>query len=233
MAHLGTHLTPGGRGVAIGKLHQIECILNIGLQLLHRAVGRRVVLELTRQTATHHRQRLGTHRLGKAEVLIEAQTVGLEVVGEEAVAEGVVPTILVRGAVLDRSDRVFPLVAGLKGRALDDATAREAEDARLEVGQRLGQILAQTVFPPLVGIDGEEREVLDIDPDVGQSFAGYGLLQNEADAPIFHGRGGRYHDLIAFPLLRGDADGGGVDDGVFERIVIAYDVERNHLLAIA
>ena len=39
MAHLCALATPCGGSVAIGKLYEIECILDIGIELVNRLVG--------------------------------------------------------------------------------------------------------------------------------------------------------------------------------------------------
>lgn len=55
MAHLGAHLTPLAVGRTVSKLNQVECILDIWLQILecyvYTRLGRIRVLELTRESA--------------------------------------------------------------------------------------------------------------------------------------------------------------------------------------
>ena len=80
-----------------------------------------------------HWQWLGTNFFGELEELEETETVTLVIIWEVTGSEGVVPTVLVQRTVLNRTYRVFPLVAGGKVGAFHDAAARETEDARLEL----------------------------------------------------------------------------------------------------
>ena len=76
--------------------------------------------------------------------------------------EGVVPTVFVQRTVLHWAYSVLPLVASGEVGTLDNATAWEAEDAWLQLLQRLCQVLTHTVLVSLVGIYGEEADVLHI-----------------------------------------------------------------------
>ena len=157
MAHFGTELTPLGVRTAIGKFYQVQGILYIFIQLVHRLMSAQViVLVLASQTHTEDRQWLGTYFLGEQEVLIEAQTVALVVVGIETVREGVLPAVLVQRTVLHRSHGVFPLVTGSQVGTLHNAATRETEHTRFQVGQCLCQILTHAVLMPLPGIYWEE-----------------------------------------------------------------------------
>ena len=61
MAHVGTQLTPFGISTTVGKLNQVECIVNIGLQIINGYMELfAVVLELTGQSHADHGQRSGT-----------------------------------------------------------------------------------------------------------------------------------------------------------------------------
>ena len=115
MAHVGTHLPPLGIGGAVGKLDEIEAVVDIRLQLIHRHVGTLLVpvLELAGESDAEDGQRLGTDVLSKLEELEEAQSVRLKVVREIAMVEGVLPTVLVEWTVLDGANGVLPLIACL------------------------------------------------------------------------------------------------------------------------
>ena len=76
--------------------------------------------------------------------------------------EGVLPTVLVDGAILDGTYGILPLVALLKVGALDDAAAGETEYAGLQVAKCLSKILTHTILAALPGILGEHRDVLEV-----------------------------------------------------------------------
>ena len=59
--------------------------------------------------------------------------------------ECIVPSIDIDRTVLDRTDRVFPLVAGSLVRSLHNATAGKAEDTRFQFLQSLCQISTHAV----------------------------------------------------------------------------------------
>ena len=159
MPHVGTHLAPLGVDVAIGKLNQVQGILNIGTKIFQGYVYARLggvgVLELAAQSARDDGQRFGTDVLGQLEELEESQSVRLVVVGEVAVVEGVLPAVMVQRTVLNGADTVLPLVALVQRATLYDATAGEAEHARVQVFQGLCQVASHAVLAVLVGIDGE------------------------------------------------------------------------------
>ena len=201
MSHLGAQRTPFGIRGAVCELNEVEGVVYVWVEVAYgdMRLGR-VVLVLARQTAVEDGQWLGTDILGQQEELIESHAVALVVVGEEAVAEGVLPAVDVQGAVLDGADGVLPVVSGLDVRALDDAAAREAEYARTRVGQSLYEILAQAVLAALPRVDGEERHMLQIDRAArGEEYAQVSLVQ---------GAGGGEAQFIFFPLLRVDGEVG-------------------------
>jgi len=192
MAHVGTQLAPLGVGAAIGELDEVEGIVDVGLQVVdcHMAGGGILVrvLELARQSDAQYGQGLGANLLGEEEELVEAHAVGLIVVGEQTMGEGVVPAVLVEGAVLHLTDAVFPLVAGCQVGAFDDAAAGEAEHAGMEVLEVFHQVGTQTV--PVVG--GEEADMVEVDA----------LLRLEVDAheALGIGRGRLDGGCILLPL---------------------------------
>ena len=150
MAHVGTHLAPLRRNVAVSELYEVEGVLNIVIKLVEGYVDaglRRVgVLELAAETARDDGQGLAAEVLAELEELEEAETVRLVVVGEVAAGEGVVPAVLVQRTVLDGTDTVLPVVTGLKVGALDNATAGEAEHTGMHIVQSLCQVLAHAVL---------------------------------------------------------------------------------------
>ena len=114
VAHLSTDLTPLGVGRAVGKLDQVETVLDIGLQLVvgHVGILGLPVLELAGHTDVEHWQGFCTDILGELEELEETEAIALEVVGIETVWEGVFPAVLIQRTVLYRADGVLPLIAG-------------------------------------------------------------------------------------------------------------------------
>ena len=160
MAHLCTHLTPLRIHRTIGKLHEVEGILDITVEVVesHVHTGLRGiwVLELTGQSARDHRQSLAAKVLAQLEELKETETIALEVVWIETMAEGVVPAVLVQWAVLYRTHAVLPLIARLKVGTLDDTTTGETEHTGMHVVKGLCQVAAHAVLTPLPGVGGEE-----------------------------------------------------------------------------
>ena len=177
MAHVGTHLAPLAADWTVGELHEVEGILDIVVEVIDsyvyaflRGIG---VLELAGESAGDDGQGLGTEVLTELEELEEAEAVGLEVVGIEAVAEGVVPAVLVQGTVLHGSHAVLPLVARLKVGTLDDTAAREAEHARVHVAESLSQVATHAVLTAFPGVGGEEGDMLHV---------GRGLVAHKEEA---------------------------------------------------
>ena len=76
MTHIGTELTPLGGDRTIGKLDEVECIIDIALEILDSHMRIRIliiILILASQTYRENWQWLCTNLLRKEEVLIEAQ----------------------------------------------------------------------------------------------------------------------------------------------------------------
>ena len=198
VAHLGALLAPFRVDVAIGKLDEVEAVLDVGVELVHRGVGVGSVLELAGQSDAQHGQRLGADVLREEEELIEAESVRLVVVCEVAIVERVLPAVAVGGSVLDRADGVLPLVAGVERGALDDAAAGEAEDAGVDVLESLGQVAAQAVLAALIRVDGEERDVLQTD------LVGAG--EEDAQLGLRLGAGRLQDDFILLPVCGRDVE---------------------------
>ena len=160
MAHLCTYLTPLGIHRTIGKLHKVEGILDITVQVVdcHVDTGLRGVriLELAGQSAGDHRQGLTTEVLAQLEELEEAETITLVVVGIETMTEGVVPAVLVQRTVLYWSYAVLPLIARLEVSTLDDTATGETEHTGMHVVECLSQIAAHAILTTLPGVGGEE-----------------------------------------------------------------------------
>ena len=196
MSHLGTQLSPGGSSGAIGEFDKVEGILHVEVELVegHHFVA----LVLAGEAATENGKRFGSEILTQQEVFVVAQTQTLEIVGESLVLEGVVPAVLIQRTVLHRAHGVLPLVAGGKGVALDDAAAGEAEDAGVEVIERLGEVGTQTVLSVLPGLDGEERDVVHVHRTLRQ--------QHHAQTRVGIGEGGAEEDGLLLPAVAADFD---------------------------
>ena len=143
-------------------------------------------------------QRLGADVFGQLEELEEAESIGLVVVRIVAVVEGVLPAVAVQRAVLDGADGVLPLIAGVEVGTFYDAAAREAEDAWVEVFQSLCQVAAHAVLPILIGVDGEQRHVLQ-----GHRV---GSLQEDAQLGVLQRLPGGQRDGVFLPLGRRNLD---------------------------
>ena len=73
MSHICTHFSPSRIDVSIGKFNQVECILNIAIQITDcHMCFRIVVLILAGKTAVQNRKRFGTHFFGQQEVFVES-----------------------------------------------------------------------------------------------------------------------------------------------------------------
>ena len=177
MAHICTNFTPFRVYRTIGKFHQIEGILDIAVEIVESHVNARFrgiwVLELTTQSAADHRQGLAAEILTELEELEKTKAIALVIIGEETMAEGVVPAVLVERTVLYGAYAVLPLIAALEVGTLNDTAAGEAEYARVHVEECLSKILTHAVLAAFPRVGGEEGDVLDI---------GSGLVAHEEDA---------------------------------------------------
>ena len=145
MTGLGTHLRPfiGGR-IAIGPLDEVDSLVDPFIHLIHRnhilglsshhpsAIGT-LATHATRQD----REGLHAHILTELEILEIAQSHRLVIA----------PCVLQATALLLRTDGGLPAVGIPEAiaTAMHYATAGEAHELRLQVGQCLGQVLTQTV----------------------------------------------------------------------------------------
>ena len=199
MSHVGAQLAPLRGDGTVGELDEVEGVVDIALQVLHCHVGVGVlvvVLILAGESYGEDGQWLCADLLGEEEVLIEAQTQGLVVVGEEAVGEGVSPAVLVQGAVLGCAHAVLPLVACVEVGAFHDAAAGEAEHAGLQVGEVLHEVCAQSV-PVVLGEEGYVVEVYAL-----RTFL-YIYAQQSLGVSLGRGECGG----VLRPLVGGDVDG--------------------------
>ena len=175
MTHLCAERAPFGVGSAVGKLYQVEGVLDIRLQFLHGDVSLRIViLELAGQTATQDRERLRTNYFTQEEEFVEAQAIALEVVREEAVRECVLPSVFIYGAVLYGTNTVLPVITGFQVCSFHYTSAGEAENAGMEVCEGLCKVLAEDAFE---GVSWNERYVLKVhcSPGILQEDAQYSL----------------------------------------------------------
>ena len=130
MPHICPQFAPAGSDRSVGKLDQIQGIIDVGLQLLYwHMLLHALVLKLAGEPAIQDGQRLRAQILTQLKIFEEAQTVRLVIVGEFLMREGVVPTVDVERTILHRPHRVFPLITGLNRRTLHDTSTGETENA--------------------------------------------------------------------------------------------------------
>ena len=92
----------------VGKLDEVESVVDIWFQTVGRDMRAHVVvLILARQSYAEDRERFSSDFLCKPEIFEKSESVALVIVWEEAVAEGVVPSVFVERTVFDRPDTVF------------------------------------------------------------------------------------------------------------------------------
>ena len=83
MSHIGTYLSPFAGYRTVGKLDQVEGIVYIRLQLVHRAILVRIlVLILTRKAAIQHGERFCPDIFAQLEIFEKAQAVRLVIIRE-------------------------------------------------------------------------------------------------------------------------------------------------------
>ncbi len=154
---------PGGADRPVGELDQVQRVAHPSGQ--PGLVGQRPVLAAPVHAHRQHRQCLGPDVLGELEVLEVA----------DAVALVVAPEVEVRRPLLDRADRLLPLVDAPPvlggGVRLVRADVRhtapgKAEEPRLQIGDHLGQVGPHAV--PLEGVTGEQRDHVEVGPPGGR-----------------------------------------------------------------
>ena len=113
------------------------------------------IFELAGHAAVEHGERFGSKIFAELEILEEAKTIGLIVVGVEAVVELLLPAVEVQGAVLDGTNCVFPLITIGEVGTFDDAATRETEDAGMQIIKSLSQVLTHATGAVLPRLGGE------------------------------------------------------------------------------
>ena len=159
MAGICTHLRPlaGGR-IAIGPLYQVAQFVDVGRHLLHRDTALLSAISmgigtgvLARHAGSQHGQRLGTDILAELEILIESQSTGLMVI----------PNVEIGFAVLQRTHGVRPMIDIIDAIAMAHASTREAHELRMQTGNCLSQVAAQSVLTSFECVLREERNHVD------------------------------------------------------------------------
>ena len=96
MSHIGTYFSPRSIHVSISKLNQVECILNIVIQITNCYVSFRIIiLILAGKSAIQNRQRCRTHFFRQQEIFVESQSIALIIIREESVSKSILPTIFI------------------------------------------------------------------------------------------------------------------------------------------
>ena len=199
MALLGAELSPlGGGGIAIGPLDEVEGLGDPLVHLGHRAGvlclcgphAPTTVGTLAAHTGGQDGQRLHAEVFAELEVLIVAETHRL------VVAPGVLELL----ALLLGTDGGLPAVGVPETVAatVDDTAAGEAQELRLQVGEGLGEILAQTVT--FIGVLGHEGEHIGID--------GTRIEHEHLEGGLLTGGVGGEHGLVFLPAFALEGEGG-------------------------
>ena len=147
MSGVSSHLRPFAcGGISIRPLYHVEDFLDICRHVGHRnsallsaisvGIGSRV---LTRHTGSEHRQRFGIDVFTELEVLIESQSSCLMII----------PYIAVGRAFLQRSHGVLPPIYIIQSVAMTHTSAWESHKLRMEIGNHLCEISAQSVLASL------------------------------------------------------------------------------------
>ena len=160
VAHLCSYLTPLGVRTSVCKLDKVDCILDVRSELLYR--HNLSALELAGHSAADHWKRSSSEILCKEEHLIESHSCALEIVRSSPVLEDVVPSVFIKRTVLHWTNTLLPFVSGVKAVSFDDTAARESEESRLQVIQRLGKVLPEAVFPAFPGVHREKGYMVEL-----------------------------------------------------------------------
>ena len=160
MPHRGPPGAPGAGSRAVGKLDQVQRVLDIRLKLVQRRQFAGV--ELAGHAAIQNRQRLRADVLAQLEELEKAQAKRLEIIRRRPVQKFIVPAVDEQLAIFDRTDGILPLVTPVQHAAFDDAAAGEPQEAGLQVREHLHHVRAQAagaVLPRFFGEEGHHGEV--------------------------------------------------------------------------
>ena len=155
MTVLGTQGTILGGNRTIGILQGIHALVNPRLDAVHRSYT------AVPQTYVYYIERLGVQVFGKLQILIESHTV----------AGAVAPVhVLMSRTLLDRTDGLLPVECILRRLlSLYVATARETDELRMDVIEKLSQIRAQAIFAVL---ESRREEAYHVEND-GTLAVGY------------------------------------------------------------
>ena len=160
MSHIGTHLSPLGSNRAVGKFNQVECILYVRIELIHR--DHFVAFVLAGEPAADYRKRFCTEVFAQQEVFEVTKSQSLEIVREGFMFEGVVPAVFIQRAVFNRAYGILPLVTGFKTVTLDDTTTGETEYAGVKVIKGLCKVGTQTILTSFPSIHREQGDMIHI-----------------------------------------------------------------------
>ena len=166
------------------------------------------VLILAGHAAVEYGKRFGTKVFAELEVFKETEAVRLIIIGVETVVELILPAVEVQWTILNGAYRMLPLITIGEIGAFDDATAWEAEDAGMQVIERLGKILTHatgTIFPRL---GREEAHMLKVKAwaiDCILRFAEFAVAQEDTEHAILAGgKWGEIH-FVLFPFVAFDS----------------------------
>ena len=109
--------------------------------------------------------------------------------------EGISPAVLVQRTVLRSTHRVLPLITGIEVGSLYDTSARETEDAWLQVSQILYEVGTETI--PVVL--RKERDMVEV-------YAFRTLLQINTHQPLGIGLRRSKGSSKLLPFIIGDVD---------------------------
>ena len=155
MTVLGTQRTILGGNRTIGILQGIHALVNPRLDAIHWSHT------AVPQTNIHNIERFGVQILGKLQIFIESHTV----------AGAIAPVyVLMTRTLLDRTDGLLPVECILRRLlSLYVATARETDELRMDVIEKLSQIRAQAIFTIL---ESRREEAYHVEND-GTLAVGY------------------------------------------------------------
>ena len=201
VTHIGAKLSPHVLlRIAVSELDEVENVVDVWLELVNWYVSVaavRTVLELASETYVENWERFCADFLRKEEVLVESESVALEVVWEETVVECVVPTVFVERTVFNRTYSVLPLVASLEVCTFNDTSAWEAEHAWLQVVKSLSEVLTHTVLVAFPCVNWEEAHVLKVNYCTA-------AVEHDAECTLVDCLVSLDYNLVFLPLLRVD-----------------------------
>ena len=149
MTVLDAFAAPRGRAVAQCVVDGVECVVDEEVHLLFRTCVARAALTAQSHVADEHA--FGT------DVLAELQ----EFVVAEAHRGTIAPSVVNTRTGGRIADGFLPFDTVRKGDALHHAAARPADECRTHGFERLGDILAQSVFAVAERLGREERNVIE------------------------------------------------------------------------